>query len=274
MFLFYKARLDSLLDKDYMQRTNESIPMDLVGFGWLPDLPDHRDYMLTLPPMEDQIPSKVDLRSNDSTIFDQGNLGSCTGNATAAAYMFNLKRQKESLFTPSRLFIYYNGRKAMGTVKQDSGAMLRDCIKSVNVDGVCNEDTWPYDINRFTKKPKRKCYKEASNHQSISYSRVPRSLDSFKACLAYGLPFVFGFAVYESFVTRQVAQTGMMTWPTKDEKALGGHAVCCVGYDDSLDNGRFIVRNSWGDRWGDKGYFYMPYEYLTTKGLEIGRAHV
>lgn len=237
------------------------------GLGWVPDLPDHRDYMLSLPPMVGEIPSKADLRYQDSPIFNQGQLGSCTGNATAGAYMFNLKKQNEEVFTPSRLFIYYNGRKAINTIKQDSGAMLRDCIKSVNVDGVCSEDLWPYDITRFTRKPRRKCYRQASNHQSISYSRVPRDLDSFKSCLASGLPFVFGFAVYESFMTREVAKTGMMKWPSKEEKCYGGHAVCCVGYDDNLEGGRFIVRNSWGEQWGDKGYFYMPYEYLTTKGL-------
>jgi len=248
-----------------MQRNNDTISE--IGFGWVPDLPDHRDYMLTLPPMVSDIPTKVDLRSSDSPIFDQGTLGSCTGQATAGAYMFNLKRQNEELFTPSRLFIYYNGRKALGTIKQDSGAMLRDCIKSVNDDGVCKEDSWPYDISKFKNKPKRKCYREAKNYQSVSYSRVPRSLDSFKSCLAYGLPFVFGFAVYESFMTRAVAQTGIMVWPTKEEKRLGGHAVVAVGYDDSMGDGCFIVRNSWGDKWGDKGYFYMPYAYLTGKGL-------
>jgi len=237
------------------------------GLGWVPDLPDHRDYMLSLPPVVGEIPSKVDLRVNDSPIFNQGHLGSCTGNATAGAYMFNLKKQNEEVFTPSRLFIYYNGRKAINTIKQDSGAMLRDCIKSVNVDGVCPEDLWPYDIEKFKNKPKRKCYRQARDHQSISYSRVPREIDSFKSCLAAGLPFVFGFAVYESFMTRAVAQTGMMVWPSKDEKLYGGHAVCCVGYDDSIEGGRFIIRNSWGDKWGDKGYFYMPYDYLTTKGL-------
>jgi C1A family cysteine protease len=237
------------------------------GLGWVPDLPDHRDYMLSLPPMVGEIPSKVDLRTNDSPIFNQGTLGSCTGQATAGAYIHNLKKQNEEVFTPSRLFIYYNGRKAINSIKQDSGAMLRDCIKSVNVDGVCNEELWPYEISKFKNKPRRRCYREASNHQSISYSRVPRDLDSFKSCLASGYPFVFGFAVYESFMVRTVAQSGMMQWPGKDEKHFGGHAVCAVGYDDNLEGGRFIVRNSWGDKWGDNGYFYMPYEYLTTKGL-------
>jgi C1A family cysteine protease len=239
----------------------------VVGLGWIPDTPDHRDYMLTLPPMVAELPSKVDLREYDSEIFDQGSLGSCTGQATSGAYMFNLKKQGKPFFIPSRLFIYYNGRKALGTINQDSGAMLRDCIKSVNVDGVCDEPIWPHTITEFKKKPSREAYKKAQNHQSVSYSRVPRSLDSFKSCLAAGLPFVFGFAVYESFMTRDVAKTGMMKWPSKDEKSYGGHAVVAVGYDDNLEGGRFIVRNSWGEKWGDKGYFYMPYEYLTGKGL-------
>jgi C1A family cysteine protease len=88
-----------------------------------------------------------------------------------------------------------------------------------------------------------------------------------KSCLAYGLPFVFGFTVFESFYTREVAKTGMMKWPEQEEKRLGGHAVLAVGYDDSLDGGRFIVRNSWGEAWGDQGYFYMPYDYLLNRGL-------
>ena len=238
------------------------------GLGWIPDLPDHRDFLLSLPPVTaDQIPAKVDLRENDSPIFNQGNLGSCTAQAIAAAYIFNLKKQQEELFVPSRLFIYYNERRMINTVKQDSGAMLRDGIKSIHTEGVCPEPSWPYDITQFKKKPKRRCYKEALNYQTISYSRVARDLDSFKGCLAYGLPFVFGFSVYESFYTREVAKTGMMKWPELSEKRLGGHAVLAVGYDDTLDGGRFIVRNSWGTGWGDKGYFYMPYKYLTNKGL-------
>ena len=235
--------------------------------GWIPDTPDHRDYMLTLPPMVADLPSTVDLRVNDGPVFDQGSLGSCTGQATAGAYMHNLKKQSEPFFIPSRLFIYYQGRKALRTIKEDSGAMLRDCIKSVHRDGVCDEDHWPYVIASFTKRPSRKSYKQAKKHQSTSYSRVPRSLDGFKSCLAAGLPFVFGFAVYESFMTREVAKTGTMSWPSKEEKSYGGHAVLCVGYDDSLEGGRFIVKNSWSDKWGDKGYFYMPYEYLTGRGL-------
>jgi len=236
------------------------------GLGWIPDLPDIRDYYLSLAPILN-LPSKVDLRENDPAIFDQGRLGSCTAQAISAAYMHNLKKQNEEMFIPSRLFIYYNERSMIGTVNRDSGAMLRDGIKSINREGVCNETCWPYDITIFTKKPPRKCYREAKNYQTIAYSRVNRNLDEMKNCLAAGLPFVFGFTVYESFYSKETAATGMMKWTDGMERSLGGHAVMAIGYDDDLDGGRFIVRNSWGTNWGDKGYFYMPYQYLTNNNL-------
>ena len=229
-------------------------------------MPDIRDYYLSLAPILN-LPSKVDLRENDPAIFDQGRLGSCTAQAISAAYMHNLKKQNEEMFIPSRLFIYYNERSMIGTVNRDSGAMLRDGIKSINKEGVCNETCWPYDITVFTKKPPRKCYREAKNYQTIAYSRVNRNLDDMKSCLASGLPFVLGFTVYESFYSKETANGGIMLWPEKTERALGGHAVMAIGYGDNLEGGRFIIRNSWGTNWGDKGYFYMPYEYLTNNNL-------
>jgi C1A family cysteine protease len=86
-----------------------------------------------------------------------------------------------------------------------------------------------------------------------------------KACLASGYPFIFGFTVYDSFESDAVAKTGIVPMPSKTELVLGGHAVMAVGYDDSKK--WFIVRNSWGEDWGDKGYFYIPYDYLTNKNL-------
>ena len=124
---------------------------EIKGLGWVPDLPDQRDYYLSLAPIPN-LPSKVDLRVNDPSIFDQGRLGSCTAQAIAAAYMHNLKKQNEEMFVPSRLFIYYNERRMINTVNRDSGAMIRDGIKSINKEGVCQEPIWPYDINKFTKK--------------------------------------------------------------------------------------------------------------------------
>ena len=81
-----------------------------------------------------------------------------------------------------------------------------------------------------------------------------------KDCLSSGLPFVFGFGVYESFETKEVAETGIMPIPKKNEKLLGGHAIMAVGYNDEKEH--FIIRNSWGIDWGDRGYFYMPYSFI------------
>ena len=128
-----------------------------------------------------------------------------------------------------------------------------------------NEKSWPYVISKFTNKPTDSCYKEATGNKAVKYQRLMRTLYDFKSCLASGFPFVGGFSVYESFESNEVAQTGKMPMPTANEQLLGGHAVMFVGYDDSINC--WIVRNSWGNKWGDKGYFYMPYEYLLNRNL-------
>jgi C1A family cysteine protease len=238
----------------------------IKGYGWKPDLPDHRDHLYTAP-MEilTSLPTNVDLRSQCPPVYDQGQLGSCTGNSIAGGIEFDLRKQNKQDFVPSRLFIYYNERTIEGTIDQDSGAQIRDGIKSVANLGVCPENEWPYDINEFTNKPSQKCFDDALKTKAESYSRVIRTLNQMKGCLASGYPFVFGFTVYESFESQEVARTGVVPLPSADEQVLGGHAVLAVGYDDSQS--RFIVRNSWGDSWGVKGYFTMPYSYLLDENL-------
>src|SRR6266550_3941192 len=205
-------------------------------FGWVPDLPDARDFMYSAPEsVLVALPKKVNLTSKMPLVYDQGQLGSCTANAIG------------------------------GTVDTDSGAMIRDGIKSVAKLGVCPEDTWPYDIARFTEKPPKKAYTEATKHQVLVYRRVIANLHQMQGCLASGYPFVFGFTVYESFMTPEVAATGEVPLPPRSEQVLGGHAVLAVGYDDATQ--RFIVRNSWGKSWGNKGYCTMPYGYLTDPSL-------
>ena len=233
-------------------------------YGWIPDIPDQRDFLYAAPPVT--LPSKVDLRPGCPPIYNQGQLGSCTANAIGASHQFEQIRQNDNTdFSPSRLFIYYNERVIEGTVDQDSGAMIRDGMKTVAKQGVCPEKEWPYVVTKFTKKPPPPCYKHAMDHQVLSYSRVAQTLPQMKGCLASGFPFVFGFAVYESFETDTVTKTGKVPMPAKDETMLGGHAVMAVGYDDAENC--FIVRNSWGETWGQRGYFFMPYDYLINTDL-------
>ena len=235
-------------------------------FGWVPDLPDARDFLYSAPEeVLTSLPKKVDLRPKMPAVYDQGQLGSCTANAIGAAFEYEQVKQGLKDFMPSRLFIYYNERAMEGTVDTDSGAMIRDGMKSVAKLGVCTETTWPYDIPKFTQKPPKKAYDEASKHQALVYRRVLPNLHQMQGCLAAGYPFVFGFSVYESFMSEEVARTGEVPLPPRGEQLIGGHAVVAVGYDDSIQ--RFIVRNSWGDGWGKKGYCTMPYGYLTDPQL-------
>lgn len=239
--------------------------MTIFNLGWLPDLPDFRDHVFEGKTAVANLPPVVDLRSQDAPIYDQGQLGSCTGNAIAGMFQFVNKKSSGVDFVPSRLFIYYNERVMMGTVKKDSGAQLRDGIKSIAKQGVCKEPTWPYDIKKFKNKPSPAAYKEALDHQAIEYQRIDDTINSMKQCLADGYPFVFGFTMYDSFKTDAVTKTGIVPMPSKNDKREGGHAVMAVGYNEEKKH--IIVRNSWGSWWGDKGYFYMPYDYIRDGNL-------
>lgn len=238
----------------------------LQRYGWRADLPDHRDHIFSAHWLDLlKLPQSVDLRASCPPVYDQGQLGSCTANAIAGALEFDQIKQKEQAFTPSRLFIYFNERLKEGTVNSDSGAAIRDGIKSVNKQGACPEQEWPYNIAQFAAQPPAQCYQDALLHRSLSYQRVPQSLPQMKAVLASGSPFVYGFTVYESFESAEVAATGIVPMPGHNESVLGGHAVLCVGFDDAKQV--FICRNSWSAQWGDQGYFYMPYAYLLSRGL-------
>ena len=243
------------------------MPRTNVHYGWVPDLPDQRDHMFAGPSaVMATLPTQIDLRPKCPPVVDQGPLGSCTANAIANAHRFDQLRQApKKSFMPSRLFIYYNERVMEGTVASDSGAMIRDGIKSVAQLGVCNETGWPYNIAKFKTKPSAALYKKALAHQALTYQRLMQTSVQMKSCLATGFPFVFGFTVYESFETQAVAKTGVVPMPGSAEKTLGGHAVLAVGYDDASQ--RFIVMNSWSDKWGMKGYFTIPYAYLVEPGL-------
>lgn len=237
------------------------------GYGWVHDLPDARDFTYSAPLFRfpKGLPTSIDLRRKCPPIYDQGQLGSCTGNGIAAAIQFEQIKQRRRSFKPSRLFIYYNERVIERTVMQDAGAQIRDGIKTVATLGAPPETDWPYDISKFTNQPPKKAYADAKKDIVSSYSRVTRDLMQMKGCLADGFPFVFGFTVYESFEGTAVAKSGRLDMPASGEKMVGGHCVLAVGYDDSTR--RFWVRNSWGTSWGKRGYFTMPYEYLLDQHL-------
>lgn len=239
-------------------------------YGWKPDLPDPRDFLtrMQVRPLS-SLPDKVDLRSKYKAIpmINQGSLGSCTACAISVAHMasqINLTSKLDVI--PSKLFIYYNEREVEGTINYDAGAMIRTGIKNVVRQGVCPEREWPYYINKFRVKPPRTAYKSALNNQALLYERLrSHSLEELLTILAAGLPFVFGFTVYESFDSPKVNRTGLYLPDVHTEEIVGGHAVTAFGYDKS--DATFLVRNSWGSNWGLKGYFKMKFEHVTNLNM-------
>ena len=203
------------------------------------------------------LPSKIDLRPSMPDVYNQGQLGSCTANALCAAVGFIVKG-----FTGSRLFVYYNERRMENTISDDEGAYLCDGVKTLEKYGVCAESDWPYDVEKFAIKPPEFCYINATQHLVLSSANVDTDLYSMKHALANGFPFVVGISIYGPFESEEVGLTGKVPMPQPKDESLGGHAVLVCGYNDETQE--FIVRNSWGPDWGDKGYFYLPYAYLAN----------
>ena len=237
-------------------------PFDIPKYHWVKDKIDTRDHPYRLTGATQS--NIVDLRQYCSSIEDQGKLGSCTGNAIAGAIELLHKRQSRTLDI-SRLFIYYYERKFIGTVNYDSGAYIRDGIKACYTYGAPTENLWPYNISKFRMQPHKTAIVDALKRKVTSYQRA-LDFNQVMDSITSGYPVTIGFNVYSSFDSPTVAKTGIMPYPNVNkERLLGGHAVLLVGYNK--DNNIFIARNSWGTRWGDNGYFYMPFEVIQNNRM-------
>lgn len=284
--------------------------LETFGMGWLRDYPDYRDYTIE----QDQVPRRlqalgqtdsikamrtkigvatpartapptVDLRPWCSPMEDQGNLGSCTAHAGVGLVEYFERRAFGTHIDASRLFLYKATRNLM-MVTGDTGAYLRTTAGALTLFGVPPEDYWKYNTNTpdFDKEPSAFCYAFAQNFQAITFYRLdpsgtskPVLLDRIKTNLAAGLPSMFGFTVYSSYI--QAGSTGKIPFPTAGDRIVGGHAVDAVGYDDNLKiknttpgavetTGALLIRNSWGTAWGAGGYGWLPYEYV-LRGLAV-----
>jgi C1A family cysteine protease len=264
------------------------------GMGWRPDLPDLRDLTADAKDVKSllketsvpklggpkKLPASADLRPWCSPVENQGQIGSCTAHAGVGMVEYQERRALGKHIDASRLFLYKTTRELAG-FKGDSGAFLRNTMGAMRIFGVPPESYWTYDAARYDEEPPAFCYAFAQNFQSIVYYRLdPPNTDrkallaSIKAHLASGLPSMFGFTVYQSIWG---ANDGKVPFPSAQDKVAGGHAIMAVGYDDGLKignkhgestRGALLFRNSWGNGWGEKGYGWLPYEYV-LKGLAL-----
>jgi len=228
-----------------------------MKYGLKRQIDDERDFLFTkLKGEMIVLPAFIDMRNLMPPIYDQLQLGSCSANSSTSYDVF-LYNNKIEL---SRLFEYYMVRVIEGTVNEDSGATNRDNVSSINKNGICEEIFMPYDISKFTIPPQEEAIINAKQYTISSYVAL-NNLNEIKQALAISKPVILGLDVFESFEGSEIAKTGKMPMPLATEQNLGGHSVLVVGYIDA--DSCLIVRNSWGAAWGDKGYFYMPYDYLT-----------
>ena len=244
----------------------------LPRYHWIPDRIDTRDHIFSLNAVKAKLPASVDLRPLCSPIEDQGSLGSCTAQTIAALMEFNYRKIGVSIDV-SRMFIYYQERLLEGTVSTDNGATLRSGIKVGYTYGTPLESLWPYNPANLKIKPPAAVYKDGLKRKVTSYQRCT-DFTAVKTALASGYPVTMGFLVYSSFegswnyIPSGQNGSGVMPYPNVgSEQLLGGHAVAVVGYNDVTQ--RFIVRNSWGTSWGDRGYFYMPYQVVENTSMSM-----
>lgn len=261
------------------------------GMGWLPDMPDLRDLTVEtgkIKPIINKlgvekptlsIPSSMDLKKYCSPVEDQGKLGSCTANAGVGMFEYFERKAYGKHIDASRLFLYKATRNLMQQTG-DTGAFLRTTMNALILFGVLPEKFYPYNIEEFDNEPPAFCYAYAQNYQALKYinldppeTQKDELLLRIKTNLAAGLTSMFGFTVYNSIWN---AKDGKIPFPCGKEKVEGGHAIMAVGYDDNLQienpscdkktTGALLIRNSWGTKWGDAGYGWLPYEYV-LKGL-------
>jgi C1A family cysteine protease len=233
--------------------------------GWRNSLPDIRDKKLSLKLAEPDLPSSSEMVALIDWIYDQGQESSCTCNCGGSLFRYIEKHDNLKMIAPSRNFLYWNVRVLEGVASKDAGAQVRTVLKSLANTGVCSEDVWDYNNNTLFNQPPTSAYNLAEHNKVKVYMAVEHSHTALRSCIAEGYPFIFGFSVYRSFESDIVARTGWVPMPSDSEDMVGGHAVMAVGYDDV--HRYYKVMNSWGPHWGDKGYFYLPYDYMESEDL-------
>lgn len=215
------------------------------------------------------LPPQIDLSPMCSPVEDQGTIGSCTANAVVGSIEYQMLAAGQQLTDLSRLFLYYNARRMSDREDQDSGTSMPHAMASLLAYGACPEAIWPYDKARWSMRPPEEVYNQTVRLPDLHYARVG-TIGECKYILATGVPIIFAMGVPDQAMMVVAAQTGILSAPANGQWEVpnGAHAMLIVGYDDARE--AFLVRNSWGTKWGMQGHMWADYSVIAHYGLPDG----
>lgn len=226
--------------------------------------------------IQDASPVRVDLRSGCSPVGDQGKFGSCTSFATVKGLQEFLMKKQHRLTAQAPAYIWYESRRQTGQKGKDGGVPTEFAVKMLDAYGSVDEDLFPYlaadkqsDTDARTAflslMPGGDLEKMGKKNRIISGYKIATKISAVRKSLIDGIPVVVAMKVFSNI--GRVGSDGMLSMPTAKDKFEGGHAVLCVGYDNAKKV--LIIRNSWGSKWADGGYFYMPFDYVRAGGVRL-----
>ena len=211
-----------------------------------------------------ELEASVDLRKEFTPIKDQGEMGACTAFALVSIFEYILKKNRRPDIDLSEQFVYYNARKSAGAAKVDVGSSLYSVVQTLMNDGVCLERLFPYNPEKLSQDPPVEAIEDAQTRKLVKAKNVRKDLHDIKSAVSEGYPVAISLKIYNSFNPLN----GFIRIPTENEmqnEKSGNHAMVICGYND--DTHFFVVRNSWGKKFGDKGYCYIPYGYIQDETL-------
>ncbi|MFH1868129.1 MAG: C1 family peptidase [Candidatus Omnitrophota bacterium] len=229
----------------------------MTRFGCIKDKFDDRDFLMRAYLPVVRLPKKIDYTPKLSPVRDQGQEGTCVGFAAASGmkeYQELLDYSKLVMLSPR--FVYSECKK-IDNMPEEEGTTIRAAMKVLEVKGICQEKFWPY-IPLQKTRARKGAVSDAKKFRILTYARI-LDLNELRLTLANKGPCVIGVEVFEGMMR---TKAGLVPMPKKNEAALGGHAICPVGYDDK--KGLIKFKNSWSVEWGKRGYGFLPYAYIES----------
>lgn len=195
----------------------------------------------------------VDLRSNIDSVYSQSSANACTAHAVVNALdcMYDNAGQSKRF---SRAWVWWWSRVNSGRAGLNVGASFADLNAALEKNGIALESAHPWKTDAFNPPPK-----ELVGQTGVEFTVMRADINGIRRKLCLGIPVIFGLTVYQDMYSLY----GKTNWREHKFKVgvndtYSDHAVCIVGYDDSVN--RLLVENSWGSSFGDGGFFGIPYE--------------